>query len=412
MAFRVSACKAVAVSALSVYACAGLLNAQDTGSLYAPSTEPVQQSVQSTVPRSISYGTVMQNNIAKENTTNDLLTRQYLLDDQFVTGEYGAAGASGSAAISFKALGFNWFGSARTTGAAPNQSAEIVAGVGKTDAFGVGLVYDLANTNDENLPATPNTKHSTNWAPAGVGVIGSMNIGFGGIYGGVKMYTDPAFSRKTEVTPPGAATTTTTADNSRTEVSAGWLKSSDAEREHSLGIDLNVAMESHVTKTDPGGAKTVDNSSLDVVGVAHYGIPLAKKENYVVLVGSDLGVAMISTKDDMTLANPKKTETSTIWVEPNVAFQRELGAGFEMQAGASARFAELIMGSSTNNANAESKTGSVFSEYYNVLLGLSWVHENLRVEGRINPALLANGPNVIAGSVNPMFASVGLVLGF
>ena len=390
-------------------------------------------SADSPTPRTPSYDAVMQNNFARDFSTDRYLVYPSLISDQFVEGSFIGAGAPATAfncdaALSFKAGDFNWFGGwapssnvpaaiGNVSGAAPATSAALKVGLAKSEAWGGGLLVDFDKTLSSTETATTATTN-TYLAPDGIGVFGSFSLrGMGSIFANI---SSNAFGVGSSDSKPDA-TDETIITNQLTYINAGWGMFGSGERSPSVGADISIAIGQSTTETKFTGTpatdvKAPDNSAVAISVNGHYGTPLVLKDNdYEVLAGSDASIIFGTTTEN---AAPKTTGSDfNIILTPNITFQKTLGHGFDAELGGSVNLFDWNMASSKTPGVAPAPDTKVTTNTFktsnaNVNIGLRWVKDNFALEGEVNPLLLINGPYFISGAGAGTFASVGLVLAY
>jgi len=98
-------------------------------------------------------------------------------------------------------------------------------------------------------------------------------------------------------------------------------------------------------------------------------------------------------------------------LSPNLAFQKQLGHGFEAFTGASVTAAYLSMNDEPTNGTS---TSYLMTGWADVAVGLRWAKDNFAFEGSLNQELvLANGPYLLGGNADQgFFGNIGIALGF
>ena len=117
--------------------------------------------------------------------------------------------------------------------------------------------------------------------------------------------------------------------------------------------------------------------------------------------------------DDLTGAAVPDSSWTSFAVTPNIGFQKTLGKGFEALAGGSVNLIHVTRYLVRDNLNIDTKTVNATTDNGQFSLGLRWSIENFAVEAHLSATTLASGPYFISGGdSSPMFASLGVSLGF
>ena len=361
-------------------------------SSYAPA---VASSSSVVAPRTGIYTGTTMGNAAADNTVDNYTKRPTLIQGkQYFAGWGGADLANG--AYSFNAIGFDWFGSVVSTA---GGSGNVHAGIANSK-WGGGLIIDFNKASGTTAGNTTKTVIDGD----GFGLFGDFNLGSSDAYGEVGYFTGPGNYLKTEVPPAETKPATI-------HLMGGWKKDATTEGTHALNAEVSVNLSS-IEATGGTPAATVKASSTSVTANFYHGYILKATNSYSVFLGETSSFNFEKTDNPAPTADPDHTGLS---VMPNLAFQKQLGKGFEVSAGASAglsydRYSNMpappLLGT-------PSEATKLLTAQANVQLGLRWVKDNFAVEGSFNEALLQRGPYFISGGAAalPMYAQVGVSLG-
>jgi hypothetical protein len=406
--------KTAAKTCMMVSGMTGLILAQDnlpTSAFPTPSGATASTSAGAVAaPRTGLYTVVTKNNAAADNTVDDYSRRPTLIGNrQYFAGFGGPDMQSG--AFSFEGKGLNWFGS-MTGGANPNL---LRVGVGSGTAWGGGALVAIDHTDVTTAAGETTTSFTGN----GVGLFGDVNLGNSDVYGQLGWFT--GFPGTLGATPLGfqANTSQTLKPNAGGETSlsnwnvnllAGWKKDATTEGTHALNLEFGYTFGKNTTD---GLTPDLDNSVSTVLLNFFHGYILKSASDYAVFLGDNSGIIWQSDKSDAPSVDGSHFGVS---VSPNLAFQKQLGKGFEGFSGASvtASFdyyndepATLPFPPVAANDASQYLTGSA-----DVAVGLRWVKDNFALEGSLKETVLQNGPYLIGGNANQgLFLQIGMSLG-
>lgn len=388
--------KTMAVACVAMTGLSGLSMAQE-GFATPPSASAIA------APRTGLYTGVTQGNGAADNTVDDYIRRGTLIGDRQFFAGYGGADL-GSGAFSFKGMGFNWFGS-MTAGANPS---ELRMGIGSGTAWAGGLILALDKTNITTAAGDTKTVIEGD----GFGAFGDFNLGSSDVYGQVAMFTGyddllPRADHYTNFEPNVGASVEE--KNSVINVMAGWKKDATTEGTHSLNVELIYNLSNH--EVDP--STPAEKSSLNELGVVFgHGYILKASSDYSVFLGSNTFLNWMS--ESVEGVNDDASDI-IFGISPNLAFQKQLGKGFEGFSGGSVLLSyETASNTTAGTPPAAAEDASfLLTSQADVEVGLRWVKDNLAVEGGLKEAFLANGPNLIGGNAGQgLFFNLGMSLGF
>ena len=184
---------------------------------------------------------------------------------------------------------------------------------------------------------------------------------------------------------------------------AGWKKDATTEGTHSLNVEASYSMTN--IKVD-GPPATEEKQNLLNIMFSH-GYILKAGTSYSIFLGDNTAVVYFT--DDVPAPTPDPDQTG-FSVSPNLVFHKDLGHNFELSSGASATLSYNMFSNPLPAGTQEASR--LLTSSAAIDLGLRWVKDNFAFEGSVNEAILAGGPNFISGSINPMFAQVGISLGF
>ncbi|MDQ3002601.1 MAG: hypothetical protein M3Y08_15230 [Fibrobacterota bacterium] len=390
----------IAITCLAVSGLAGWALAQDlsTGTYSTPATSSSSSLV---APRTGLYSVVTKNNGAGDNTVEDFTRRPTLIGDKQYFAGYGGSDML-SGAFSFQGIGLNWFG-AMVGGGISND--EVRFGVGSGNAWGGGVILALAKTNVETAAG----KTKTVLEGDGFGVFGDFGLGNSDVYGQVAMYTDfngpaggPGGFNYVKVEPAVGPESETT--YRLINIMAGWKKDATTEGTHSLNVEAAYNMGSH--EVDPS-TPAIDTKVNELGVLFAHGYILKASTDYSVFLGVNTGLQWHAESFE---AAPTDRDNIGLFASPNMAFQKNLGKGFEVFSGGSVT---ASYSQSSNIPVGEVEASALLTGGADVALGLRWVKDNFALEGSISENLLQTGPYFISGNDNAsgMFLQVGMSLG-
>jgi hypothetical protein len=376
--------------ATTCLAVSGLAMAQGSPATTAPAA-----------PRTGLYGTVTQLNIAADNTVDDYSRRPTLIGDRQYFAGFGDADMA-NAAFSFKGAGMNWFGAVTgpitaTSAGVPNT---IRFGLGSGTAWGAGLLLAV-----DRVQTDLGTETTTYFDASGFGIFGDFNLGSSDVYGSVGWNTGyptvpPALPHNSVETVPAAGATTENIHH-QLSVMAGWKKDATTEGTHSFNVEGSYVMGMH---TNDAVTPNVDDKVNFLTLMPAWGYILRANNDYSVFVGVNSTESFIA--EEVGTVDGSRYSLALM---PNIAFQKQLGRGFEAFSGFSVTgsFASTTDEPAEGNSTSQLLTGGA-----DVDVGLRWVKDNLAFEGNLKEAFLANGPYIIGGNANQgLFWSIGLALG-
>jgi hypothetical protein len=358
----------------------------------APTTAPA-------APRTGLYSSVTKGNIAADNTVDDYSRRPTLIGDRQYFAGFGGADMA-NAAFSFKGMGWNWFGA--VTGPVPATAGvpnTLRLGLGNGTAWGAGLLLAVDRTDTD-----VGTETTTYYDASGFGVFGDFNLGRSDVYGSVGWNTGfppnlPAPHNSVTVTP--ATGSSTEIVHHQLSIMAGWKHDATTEGTHSFNIEGSYLMAMHTSDAVTPNAD--DNVNILTVLPA-WGYVLRANTDYSVFVG--VNSAETFETDQVGALDASRYSLAFM---PNIAFQKQLGHGFEGFSGFSVT--GLYAASSDDPANGNSSS-QLLTGGADVSVGLRWVKDNLAFEGSLKEAVLANGPYIIGGNAGQgLFFDIGLALG-
>jgi hypothetical protein len=394
--------KTIAIACMTASGVTGGAFAQDglaTGSFPTPSSS---SSSAVSAPRTGLYSSVTKGNAAADNTVDDFTRRPTLIGDKQYFAGYGNDSLQ-SGAYSFQGIGFNWFG-AMVGGANPD---EVRVGVGSGTAWGGGLIVSF----DKNTVETAAGKTKTVIEGDGFGAFGDFNLGTSDVYGQVALYTgfdalNPPTDHYTKVEPQTGPTVETT--NSLINVMVGWKK--DATTEHTHALNAEVTYNYSSNEVDP--STPTDKTTLNelIVALSH-GYILKASTDYSVFLGVNGGLSWQSAKQETPDLDASHIG---VFASPNLAFQKQLGKGFEGFSGGSVTlsydtYSDMPVPFA---AGAPTDATELLTAGADVAVGLRWVKDNFALEGGLKESVLANGPYIVGGNAGQgLFYNLGISLG-
>lgn len=379
--------KTMAVACVAISGLAGMAMSHD-----GPEAHAI------TAPRTGLYTGVTQGNGAADNTVDDYIRRGTLIGDRQFFAGWGNADL-GSGAFSFRGAGFNWFGS-MAAGANPN---ELRMGIGSGTAWAGGLILAF----DKSTVKTAANETKTVIEGDGFGLFGDLSLGNSDVYGQVGMFTGygALFPRADHFTD----NETVEESNSLINVMLGWKKDATTEGTHSLNVEAVYNLSSH--EVDPS-TPTEESTLNDLVVTFGHGYILKANPSYSVFLGSN---TFVGWQSESVEGVDDDFSDIILGVSPNLAFQKQLGKGFEGFAGGSATLSYEMVSNGTVGTpavNAE-EASFLLTSGADVEVGLRWNKENLAIEGGLKESVLANGPNIIGGNAGQgLFFNLGMALGF
>ena len=366
----------------------------------------IAQSAAPVAPRTGLYTAVTKSNAAADNTVDDFSRRPTLIGDRQYFAGYGGADM-GNAAFSVRGMGWNWFGQVTGPVNAPDAAGvpnTLRLGLGAGSAWGAGLL--LAVNRSEVSFAGGDT--TTYFETSGFGVFGDVSLGASDVYGSIGWNTGfpngavggPHNSVLAD--PSAAGLPTTEVNHHMLSVMAGWKKDATTEGTHSFNIEGSYVLGMH---TDDAPSPDADDKVNILAIMPMWGYVIRANSDYAVFVGANS--ALVFENDDVGAVNGNSYAVS---VSPNIAFQKQLGRGFEGFSGFSVT--ALLAGSSDVPASGNS-TLDLVTGGADVSVGLRWAKDNFALEGSLREAVLANGPYLIGGNAGQgLFFNIGMGLGF
>jgi hypothetical protein len=391
-----------AITCLAASGLAGWALAQDlsAGTYSAPATSTPSSLA---APRTGLYTEVTKGNGAADNTVEDFTRRPTLIGDkQYFAGYGGSNMQSGS--FSFQGAGLNWFGS-MVGDQSPN---EIRAGVGSGTAWGGGLILALSKSTAETAAG----KTKTVVEGDGFGLFGDFGLGNSDVYGQVAVYTDfngpatPGGFNYVKVEPAVGPESETTFR--LINIMGGWKKDATTQGTHSLNVEAVYNMGSH--EVDPS-TPAIDTKINELSVVFSHGYILRASTDYSVFLGVNAGSLWHAESWE---AAPQDRDRLLGFATPNMAFQKQLGKGFEVSSGGSVTLSyETFSNLAPNGSVGPEDATDLLTAGADVAVGLRWVKDNFAFEGSISENLLQTGPYFISGNDNAagMFVEVGMSLG-
>lgn len=387
--------KTAAITCMAVSGLAGWALAQENSTSAFP-TPSGSSSAASTVsaPRTGLYTAVTQGNAAADNTVDDYSRRPTLIGDKQYFAGYGGADMQ-SAAYNFRLGRLNWFGA--VTAGAGTAPATLRVGAGSGTAWGGGLLLAVDRVHTKPAGGTETT---TYYDPSGIGAFGDFNLGSSDVYGAIGFNTGlptvPGLENTVVTKPAGASEYTVS--NHTLAVMAGWKKDATTEGTHALNIEGTYQMEMSSDETPP--APDVDATTSVLTIMPAWGYILKANSDYSVFLGAN------STEQYSAF---EQGSAYSLALTPNIAFQKQLGKGFEGFSG----FSVTGSWAATSDVPADgAETSNLLTGGADVTVGLRWVKDNLAFEGFLKESVLSNGPYLIGGNAGQgLFLNIGLSLG-
>lgn len=385
--------KTIATTCLAV---SGLALAQD-GTVPASSfPTPASSSSSVAAPRTGLYTGVTKGNAAADNTVDQYSRRPTLIGDRQYFAGFGGADMQ-NAAYNFNLGGLNWFGAVTAdSGTAP---ATIRFGAGSGTSWGAGLLLSIDRTYSQ--PTNNGTETTTYTAPSGIGIFGDFNLGSSDVYGQIGWNTG-SFAGSTSTTTVPATGAETNVTNRTLSIMGGWKKDATVEGTHAINVEAQYDMEMHDDDRPVAPAADIDLSMSTISVMPSWG--------YIVKSNSDYGVFIGVNSLEQYITREQGSDY-TVSLTPNIAFQKQLGKGFEGFSG----FSVTALWDSNSDQPVDGASNSLmFTGFADVAVGLRWVKDNFAFEGSVNETLLKNGPQLVSGTGTPggMFFEVGMALGF
>jgi hypothetical protein len=355
-------------------------------------------------PRTGLYTGVTKGNAAADRTVEDFSRRPTLIGDKQYFAGFGGADM-GNAAFSLKGKGWNWFGEVTgpvgASGAANPDSLRL--GLGSGNAWGAGVILAVNRIYGKTAAGDETTTYID---ASGIGVFGDFNLGSSDVYGSVGWNTGfpttpPAAPHNSVLTNPAAGSNTENLEH-ELNVTGGWRKEASGEGTHAFGVEAAYVFGSHSTS---GITPSISDKVNILTIMPMWGYVLRATADYSVFVGAN-GMLFLANDD----VAPMSGSRYAISASPNIAFQKQLGHGFEGFSGFSVTGSYAAASDEpANNAQASQLlTGGA-----DVAVGLRWVKDNLAFEGSLKESVLANGPYLIGGNAGQgLFVNIGLALGF
>jgi hypothetical protein len=393
--------KTAAITCMAVSGLSGWASAQGGTSSAFPTPSGSSSSSSVSAPRTGLYTAVTKGNAAADNTVDDYSRRPTLIGTKQYFAGYGGPDLT-NGAFSFEGKGLNWFGSVTD-----NQSANLDLlrlGVGSGTAWGGGLLLSVDRAN----VTTPTGETKTTFEGDGLGLFGDFNLGSSDVYGQIGWFTGfPGTAGANTVNVKPNTGTETTVYNWYLNVLAGWKKDATTEGTHSLNAEFSYILGKN---TSDGLATELDNSLNAIILAFYHGYILKATSEYSVFLGDNSGFSWEADKVGTTDGSHV-----SIFASPNIAFQKQLGHGFEGFSGASVTAAFDTYSDEAPvppaPAGATDYT-SLLTGSADVAVGLRWVLDNFALEGSLKEAVLLNGPYLVGGNAGQgLFANVGISLG-
>lgn len=377
--------KTIATSCLAI---SGLAMAQSPAA-----TAPV-------APRTGLYSVVTKGNIAADNTVDDYTRRPTLIGDRQYFAGFGGADM-GNGAFSIKGMGWNWFGAVNGPFAAGGPDS-LRFGLGDGNAWGAGLLLAVDRTS-----ADVGGETTTYFETSGFGLFGDVALGHSDVYGSVSWSTGFPTSHVTGAALLPAPHNSVDAPageivHHQLNLTAGWKHDATTEGTHSFNIEGSYLLAMHTSDVVTPNA---DDKVNILTIMPAWGYVLKANNDYSVFIGvnsteilenNDVGAALSGTEYLLSFS-------------PNLAFQKQLGHGFEGFAGGAVTAVYSATGDEPASGNSSS---TLFTGGADVAVGLRWVKDNLAFEGSLKEAVLANGPYIIGGNAGQgLFFNIGLSLG-
>ncbi|MDB5051839.1 MAG: hypothetical protein JWO30_4910 [Fibrobacteres bacterium] len=391
--------KTVAITCMAVSGLAGWALAQDntTSAFPTPSSSSSSSSAVA-APRTGLYTSVTQSNAAADNTVDDFSRRPTLIGDKQYFAGFGG-GDMQSAAYSFRLGSLNWFGAVTAGGAAAGGAtapATLRIGAGSGTSWGGGLLLAVNRVSAKSAAG----ENTTYFDPSGIGAFGDFNLGSSDVYGSVSFNTGlpivPGLENTVVSKPTGVSEFTVS--NHTLSVMGGWKKDATTEGTHAFNVEASYQMEMSTDETPPAPDVKATTSVITVMPA--WGYILKAKSDYAVFLGAN------STEQ---YAAFEQGSAYSVALTPNIAFQKQLGKGFEGFTGFS------VTGSyaATSDTPVDGdESSNLLTGGSDVTVGLRWVKENLAFEGFLKESVLSNGPYLIGGNAGQgLFLNIGLALG-
>lgn len=375
-------------------------------------------------PRVPSYGVVMQGNAAAEFTTDDYITRGYLVGDQQYVSAYSLS--SPNATVAIKGMGLNWIAawkqyswnldSIDTTGMSEiinlglnSGVSEAIFEVAKSESFGLGISLSFNKIGIKMVPDSGDESSGKMvFSPDRIKLFGSLNTGFGGIYGelgtsiGDSGYFKTTFGDEVQ-----------TYSNRLYSVLLGWVLDSKGEMSPTIGVYINTILNGISNKQKDPDSTIVEKGSFTTILSGQYGIPLKKSDDFGVYLGTSASTSFYTWSQSEPEGEFTQTNL-TFNIRPNVSFQKVLPKGFEALCGGSfnlVNWASIGVKDTNDNKGSASFLQTAAP---NANIGLRWSYENFAVEGVLATSILNNGPYLISGkeTSDGMFGQIGVSVGF
>lgn len=376
----------IAIASMAVSVLAGMAAAQDTFS-----TTTTSAPASSAAPRTGLYTGVTKGNAAADNTVDDYSRRPTLIGDK----QYLAGWGNGNlvnGAYSIQGHGFNWFGSVL----ALDSMSQIRAGLASGTAWGAGAIVGVNRIHAK--AATGATETTTYYEPSGFGLFGDLNLGSSDVYGQIGwntgLPTAPGLQNSIWTKAPAPAPED---DDQIHTLSAmlGWKKDATTEGTHAYNIEASYLTEM-VNLENPNADATLNTISI----MPAWGYILRANTSYSVFLGVNGLVSYLKPEDG---------DEYIISVSPNFAFHKQFVWGIEGFSG----FAVNASWDSESDIGADGEERSqLLTGGADMAVGLRWVKDNFALEGSLQEAFLANGPNFIGGGTQGLLGQIGISLGF
>jgi hypothetical protein len=380
----------IAIASMAVSILAGMASAQDTFSTTTTTTTATVATA-TAAPRTGLYTGVTKGNAAADNTVDDYSRRPTLIGEKQYLAGWGGPTNLVNAAYSIQGHGFNWFGSVL----ALDTLAQIRAGLASGTTWGAGVIVGVRREFTKD-PA-PGGETTTYFAPSGFGVFGDFNLGSSDVYGQVGWNTGvPSLGglQNSVLTKLPSPAPEDDDQNHTLSIMAGWKKDATTEGTHAYNLEGSYTSEMRSLENP-----TVDENYNTINLLPSWGYILRANSSYSVFLGTNGLVSYMKPEDGGAYA---------IAISPNFAFHKQFVWGFEGFAGFS------VTGSWYSEKDIpvdNSDYSLLLTDGADMAVGLRWVKDNFALEGGLQEAFLANGPNFIGGGSQGLLGSIGLSLG-
>jgi len=249
---------------------------------------------------------------------------------------------------------------------------------------------------------------TTYFDASGFGAFFDLSLGASDVYGSVGWNTGfptvpPAAPHNSTAFDP-ATGTSTEINHHALSLMGGWKKDATTEGTHSINVEASYVFGMH---SSSGITPSIDDKVNILSVMPMWGYIVRANTDYSVFVGTN-GLLGFQNDDVGTLSGKQYVFS----LSPNIAFQKQLGHGFEGFSG----FSVTAGMSGTQDEPASNDESSVLlTGGADVSMGLRWVKDNFAVEGSLRDAFLTTGPYLISGTATTgggLFANAGISLGF